>query len=123
LDAGLVSLGSIGDTVWSDSDRDGLQDPGEPGAGGVTVRLLNGSGQLLRGTTTDGLGRYSFTGLLAGTYQVEFVAPADYAFTLCDQGTDDALDSDADPVTGRGVAITLGLGQSRSDVDAGLLAA
>ena len=33
----------IGNRVWSDTDSDGVQDPGEDGISGVTVRLYNSS--------------------------------------------------------------------------------
>ncbi len=37
---GYAQPGLIGDRVWSDTDGDGVQDPGEAGIGGVTVELL-----------------------------------------------------------------------------------
>ena len=37
----------VGDTVWSDLDGDGFQDPDEPGIPGVLVELLDESGALL----------------------------------------------------------------------------
>lgn len=37
---GYNARGAIGDTVFSDSDQDGVQDPGELGIEGVTVELL-----------------------------------------------------------------------------------
>ena len=42
LDIPLVppSLGQIGDRVWNDADRDGVQDAGENGLGNFPVRLL-----------------------------------------------------------------------------------
>jgi hypothetical protein len=125
LDAGLYSSGSggsggfIGDYVWDDADQDGIQGAGEYGLSGVTVNLLDGSGNLVASATTDPSGYYSFAGLAAGTYQVEFVAPYGYLFSPED-ATADTSDSDADPTTGRTAALTLAAGESRSDVDAGL---
>lgn len=64
--------GQIGDFVWLDSDRDGTQDAGEPGLGGVTLNLvadvnqdglLDAGDTVLATTTTDTAGAYSFTGL------------------------------------------------------------
>ena len=73
IDFGFNSpcTGRIGDFVWNDLNRDGVQDPGEPGIAGIQVRLVEGN-QL---TTTDGNGFYQFTGLCAGTYHVEVVTP------------------------------------------------
>lgn len=62
--------GSIGDFVWHDVDGDGKQDAGEPGIGGVTVQLQDGTGTPLSNLTTDVYGYYDFTGLAAGDYIV-----------------------------------------------------
>ncbi len=67
-----VAGGKIGDTVWRDWDGDGVQDPGEEGIAGVTVKLYDATGtNLLATTTTDANGNYYFPGLTAGTYVVE----------------------------------------------------
>ncbi|MEM1179709.1 MAG: SdrD B-like domain-containing protein [Acidobacteriota bacterium] len=77
LDIGYTAApgtATLGDYVWSDADGDGLQDPGEPGLGGVTVELLDGAGAVVATTTTDAAGRYRFTGVAAGEYQVRVPA-------------------------------------------------
>lgn len=95
-------LVSIGDRVWLDVDRDGVQDDGEAGIGGVPVVLLDAQGRQIATTTTDGTGFYSFTGLAPGAdYSVEFSPAGPSSFTTRDAGDDDALDSDVDPMTGR----------------------
>lgn len=100
VDAGLFELVSIGDYVWMDVDRDGIQDAGEPVVPGVTVRLLDGT-TVVATTITDPSGRYAFTGLPGGTaYTVEFVKPAGTSFTVANTPSDDAADSDPDPATG-----------------------
>lgn len=43
-DAGIVQLGSLGDRVWLDTNRDGIQDPGEDGIPGVTLVLAPSAG-------------------------------------------------------------------------------
>lgn len=53
-------------------------DPGEPLLGGVTIYLLNASGQRIKSTTTDAMGEYSFENLDPGTYGVEEIQPVDY---------------------------------------------
>ncbi|HEY8504511.1 MAG TPA: SdrD B-like domain-containing protein, partial [Gemmataceae bacterium] len=114
------SGGSIGDYVWDDADADGVQDAGETGLSDVTVNLYNGSGVLLGSDLTDSSGFYSFSGLSAGTYEVEFVPPPGYGFSPKDQGTDDSLDSDADQATGRAGPFALG-SEQRTDIDAGMV--
>lgn len=70
---------SIAGVVFDDLDSDGLQDPGEPGLGGVTVDLDGPSGPFADVTEADGA--YSFTGLARGTYTVSQVVAADAVAT------------------------------------------
>ena len=44
IDAGLIELVSVGNYVWLDVNRDGLQSEGEPVVAGVTVNLLDAEG-------------------------------------------------------------------------------
>ena len=60
-------LGSIGDTVWFDTDGNGLLDGTEAGIPGVTVAL---GGPVVATTTTDSAGAYLFSDLPAGDYAV-----------------------------------------------------
>ena len=69
-DFGYQPTGAIGDTVWFDLDRDGVEDPNEPGIPGVTMILKDELGNVLETTVTDGDGMYLFTGLTAGVYNV-----------------------------------------------------
>ena len=60
----------IGNRVWSDTDRDGVQDAGEAGLANITLTLYQGS-TLIATTTTDASGNYKFTNLLPNTaYQI-----------------------------------------------------
>ncbi|MFD8499967.1 SdrD B-like domain-containing protein, partial [Amycolatopsis sp. NPDC059657] len=129
LDAGLVSpLNKLGDYVWIDTNRNGLQDDGEPGIEGVKATLKDGAGKELGTATTDAGGKYGFGGLLDGTYQVCFDianmpdAIKGYTLTTANQG-DPAKDSDADPGTGCTKTTVLGA-DKREDLtlDAGFVA-
>jgi len=51
----------IGNRVWRDLDGDGIQDAGEPGVAGVTVRLTAPDGALLATAVTDANGDYYFS--------------------------------------------------------------
>ncbi|MCX7818841.1 MAG: DUF2341 domain-containing protein [Kiritimatiellae bacterium] len=119
-DAGLWRPAAIGDRVWLDTDRDGVQDPGEPGIPGVTVTLYDGSGNVVATTTTDGSGNYLFDQLVPGDYSLGFTPPPGYAFSPRDQGGDDAKDSDADVTTGRTILTRLDPGETDRTWDAGL---
>ncbi len=123
FDFGNTQLSSIGDFVWLDLNRNGIQDNGEAGVPGVTVELFRqvGASWISQGTqTTDAGGHYLFGSLLTGIYRVRFSLPAMHLFTLRDQGGDDALDSDADVNTGETIAITLGANDHQRQWDAGL---
>jgi uncharacterized repeat protein (TIGR01451 family) len=50
----------IGNYVWFDTNRDGVQDPDEAPIGDVLVELLDGSGNVIATTRTDAAGRYWF---------------------------------------------------------------
>ena len=68
-DAGYYSpLGSIGDRVFNDLNRNGVQDPGEPGIANVLVTLYDASGNPIGTDVTDGEGYFTFTSLQPGTY-------------------------------------------------------
>ena len=93
-------LSKIGNFVWNDIDRDGIQDPSEPGIEGVTVVLKDAFGNVLATTTTNMKGYYLFPELCAGDYIVEVdegTLPPDFVASPCNVGTDDALDNDCSP--------------------------
>ena len=110
----------LGDRVWFDTNRNGIQDEGENGIGGVKVKLFNCSDVLLDSTTTASNGYYLFDQLDAGDYYVQFIIPVNYVVTSQNQGTDDEIDSDADPVTGKTVCTSLGAEETDLSWDAGL---
>ncbi|MEZ4706752.1 MAG: SdrD B-like domain-containing protein [Caldilineaceae bacterium] len=142
LQQNAILDGSVGNFAWNDLNRDGLQTNGEPGLNGVTVRLLDGAGQVVEerqtaNNTQGSPGYYTFGSLEVGeSYVVEFVAPAGYRFTMPDQNggvpctgvcPEFPADSDADMHSGRTSAIMLGDGSSADcinciNVDAGLVA-
>jgi hypothetical protein len=111
LTIGNAAPADLGDLAWQDTDQNGLQDAGEPGVQGIGVDLFNNgtcAGRAMASDTTDATGNYLFTGMQAGTYCLQFYnIPAGWLITAPDQGMDDTLDSDADPVTGRVENISL----------------
>jgi protocatechuate 3,4-dioxygenase beta subunit len=98
---GYNQPGAIGDTIWSDANGDGVQDPGELGIAGVTVELFydaDGDGQfdanvdtLIATAVTDAGGNYLFTGLPAGDYFVVVTPPVGYTQTGDPDGMMDSL--------------------------------
>ena len=121
-DAGLVKASSIGDRVWEDTNYNGVQDAGEKGVDGVTVKLYDANNVLKATTVTHDGGQYLFGGLAAGNYKVEVTNSAGWFFTKSGMGTD-ATDSDITSVngsTGRTSTIALGKGQNITTEDAGI---
>ncbi|WP_425411366.1 SdrD B-like domain-containing protein [Longispora albida] len=100
----------IGNYVWIDENKDGIQDPGEKPVPGVTVRLYDETGRLVATQVTDAKGEYYFndnnvTGGLKreAKYTIKLDKPEDYAaggpldgykLTTTDAGTKDTIDSD-----------------------------
>lgn len=123
VDAGVYSTrAALGDYVWFDANKDGIQDAGEKGIPGVTVILYDANNVPVSSMITDENGRYFFSNLNPGTYTVGFgTIPGKMAFTLKDVvAAGDAADSDVDPATGKTGTVTLAAGQVNLTVDAGL---
>lgn len=121
IDAGLKAASAgLGDTVWYDVNRNGIQDANEQGIANVTVKLYSGTGTYITSTTTDSSGHYGFTDLAAGDYKVGFTASTGYKLTTANVGTDDAKDSDASTTNGMTGVIHLNAGEVNNTVDAGL---
>ena len=119
-DAGIfnnVTKATIGDFVWDDTNGNGIQDAGEKGISGVSVKLLDSTGKVSQTATTDCNGKYSFS-VDPGSYKVQVITPSSYYITKANQGTNDAVDSDID-TTGTTSSITVTSGQQNITVDAG----
>ncbi len=66
------NVGSIGNLIWKDTDRDGVQDADEStGIAGIEVVLMDGSGNVMARDVTDDDGNYLFNFLSAGNYWVD----------------------------------------------------
>ena len=103
IDEACFSPGSIGDTVWCDTNGDGIQDEGEEGIGGIIITLTLPDGSEIT-TTTDDNGNYIFEGLADG----------DYTVTISGIPDDKAL------TTAGSIDVSLGVGENYEDADFGL---
>lgn len=121
FDAGLYSLGTIGDRVWEDINGNGVQDPGEPGLNGVFVELIDASGMVVSSTVTSGNGNYFFELVFPGLYYIKYIAPSGYFSTSAFEGSDQTLDSNIDGSFGPNTTPLFELlpGETELDVDAG----
>jgi hypothetical protein len=81
-DAGLYQLVSVGDFIWNDSNNNGLVDGDEAGIDGVIINLFHAQNNAEGLHTTEFTamqtrsvgGRYRFTDLEPGVYEVELAA-------------------------------------------------
>ncbi len=119
VDFGFIEGAGLGNFVFFDEDRDGVQDEGEPGVPGVIVNLIDpATGEIIATTTTDANGAYTFIGLVPGNYTVTFDDPEDRGFTSQNVGND-ASDSDAS-ADGSTAIVTLQPGEYNPTIDAGI---
>ena len=111
----------VGNFVWQDNNGNGIQDIGEPGISNVQVRLYNNSGVLVSTVTTGVNGQYQFDNVLAGTYFIKVMTPANHVYSPALVG-DPLTDSDITGVLGSGTTnfFTVLPGEDRLDLDAGL---
>ena len=136
IDFAFVKPASVGNFVWFDANKDGIQDADEVGVAGVTVTLTDGAGNPVidldgnpvKPVTTDANGKYEFTNLMpnvdrivanAGeeSYKVTFTPPAGYSATKSYAAADGEKDSN-----GAESNVTLTEGQNDETVDFGLVA-
>ena len=135
----------VGNRVWFDTDKDGIQDPDEPPIAGLTVQLLQG-GAIIGTATTDANGEYYFSSDPAsafyaeglepngGDYSIQFVKPTTgnlttpsgpaawntVAFTTAET-TSTETGSNPDPATGRYTFTVGGPGENNHSIDAGFV--
>jgi gliding motility-associated-like protein len=100
----ITPRANIGNYVWLDTNKDGIQDSLELGIQDVTVTLKDSLGNVIATTTTDANGFYQFNNIPLGNYQITFDATTAVGGTSLvgspdNQGGDDAVDSDADPIS------------------------
>jgi len=121
---------AIGDTVWNDlaGGTDGVQDPGEPGIGGVTVLLyrdVDGDGDFEPGAADGGAiasvvttstGFYLFAGLASGNY---WVSIDNTQAALASYTTLTTADNDTTSAPGHQRLVALGSGASVMTIDYG----
>ena len=136
VDFGFVKPVSVGNFVWFDANKDGIQDADEVGVAGVTVTLTDGAGNPVidlggnpvKPVTTDANGKYEFTNLMPNVdrivanageenYKVTFTVPAGYSATTSHAAFDGEKDSN-----GTESSVTLTEGQNDETVDFGLVA-
>jgi hypothetical protein len=111
---------TIGDRVWYDTNRNGIQDSGEAGVEGVTVVLFNSEDSVIDRNVTDSNGNYTFC-VAEGRYTLGFSnLPSNYIFTSQNMGSSDVIDSDVDS-SGRTATLVISGGESDLTYDVGIV--
>ena len=96
----------VGNRIWNDINKNGIQDAGEPVMKGITVELWKGGVKKATKTTDAVTGEYYFTGLVINSTDYEIRVPnvigiskqaqlIGLTTTIAKAGTNNELDSDA----------------------------
>ena len=121
MNIGAIEACEIGDTVWLDSNGNGLQDYGEANLAGIELTLLHAETMTAAAqTTSDEYGYYHFKNLRPGSYVLRVETKAGDTLTFRFGAPLDEIDSDIDPETGLSDVIRLQSGERRLNVDIGL---
>ncbi|MGC7711225.1 SdrD B-like domain-containing protein, partial [Staphylococcus epidermidis] len=100
---------SLGDYVWLDENKDGIQNDDEKGIPGVYVILKDSNNKELQRATTDDTGHYQFNNLQNGTYNVEFVIPNNYTPSPSNSTDNNTIDSDGQKDGDNNVVVAKGI--------------
>ena len=96
----------VGNRIWNDINKDGIQDADEPVLKGITVELWKGGVKIATKTTDAVTGEYYFTGLVINSTDYEIRVPNVIGIskqaqlngltpTMAKAGTNNEIDSDA----------------------------
>jgi len=117
----FVLPAAIGNRVWFDELRNGIQDTDENGTSDVNVTLYDANDTLIASTVTDENGDYLFSDVMPGAYYLGFENfPQYYLITEQNMGNDDYMDSDVNKTTHKTVLTLLESGEDDQSWDLGL---
>ena len=132
---GTINCNNVGDYVWLDSNRDGIQNISELGINGINVSLIDIGPDMISGTgddkmvaititTTKGVskGYYLFPNVIPGKYIVMFMPDLiTYKYSPANVGANDNIDSDPSQLNGKTPVFTINSGDPDNlSLDAGL---
>lgn len=110
----------LGDFVWWDKNKNGLQDNGEPGIPGVKATVTSPDDPAyMEMTTTDANGMYMFVVPPGQNYKVTFKTPENYKPTVPNRGNNDEKDSDINTATGMTQVVFVDNNEQIFSLDAG----
>lgn len=121
LETTIPTPSTLEGLVWDDTNRNGLQDNGEPGMDAIKIFLYQQNNFLINTTTTNSKGAYHFVSLPNGAYYLQVTLRNGYHFSPQNVGTNDTIDSDVD-ITGLTPLFLITINQSTQRWDAGMYA-
>lgn len=124
----MIAPVGMGNYVWVDTNKDGIQGPTEKPLAGVVVTLYNTDGTPAKNidggaatATTNAAGYYFIDNLVSGDYYAVFTLPDGYVFTTqSSSGSTSANDSNPAVATGKTPVFTIGrttTGDTVADTD------
>ena len=122
LNGGFIKNGIIGDFIWHDLNRNGIQDVGEPGLGGVDIFLIDETGSEVFHAQSDETGIYQFT-VLPGIWSIKVAIPVGFKATETQAGQDSLIDSDGieNELFVMSAPVLVLSGEERLDIDFGFI--
>lgn len=108
---------SIGDLIWMDTNKNGIQENGENGVRDLQVQLIwCTSVSPLYTTFTNAQGNYAFNQIGAWSYRILVQLPDKYRVSPRNAASP-TTDSNIDPLTNMSDCFTLTNGQIKTDID------
>ena len=99
INFGYVKKHAISGNIYLDENRDKTKNGDDVNLSGVTVTLVDGSGNVVATTTTDASGNYNFPGLSDGTYTVKVDTTGKLAGLEQTEDPSGAKNSQSTPIT------------------------
>ena len=114
------TTGKLGDYVWLDENKNGIQDAAESGLAGVTVNLEDCRRNIISTQITDSTGHFQFNNLAPGRYQLRFITLPGYRISPRVAAGNYRIDSNPYRNSGGDLCMPLAAGQERLALDAGM---
>jgi protocatechuate 3,4-dioxygenase beta subunit len=119
--AGITVLASVGpNTVFEDSNGNGIQDEGEPGAPDVVIHLVDESGTRISSTVSDENGEYEFQDIPPGDYSIQVDIDDGTSFSPVVEGGNQVSQVEDQPY-GQSPVVELTVGTQENTWNVGLI--
>lgn len=123
IGAGFYPMALAGNLVWLDANQNGVQEVNEPKVSNVNIKVYDANThEMVKETTTDSNGEYSFDYLQKRDVYLKFSVPAQYSATIPSAASDD-MDSDVDHSYGPNTTgkYSMEPGVNNSSIDLGIM--